>query len=314
MFDTFFETEGSFTVRSALLVSACLVSLLCIPRVECADPKPGEVAEVEIAKGLKMKFCWIPAGEAQLGSPKAERLAVDHIEPEPDWLAREAEEVRGKYKTKGFWLGKYAVTQEEWKAVKGKNPSAFSKEGTEKDDVADKDPSRFPVERVSWDDCQDFLKEANKTVKLPEVLGKGKLALPHEDQWEYACRGGKGNKQAFYFGDMLNGKQANCVGNEPFGTATKGPYLSRTERVGSYETEAPHPWGLCDMSGNVQQWCSNRYYSKRDREYEFLPDLRVVRGGSWISKPENCRSAYRVNHLQDSRYYDLGFRLVVSQE
>lgn len=178
------------------------------------EHKPGEVVEVETAKGVKMKFCWIPAGEAQLGSPKAERLEVLELvgeNREREWLAIEAEEKRGTFTTKGFWLGKYAVTQKEWETVMGVNPSYFSKQGHHKDEVAGMDTKRFPVEMVSWSDCQVFLEKLNQSVTLPAVMKNGRLALPNEDQWEYACRAG--NRQAFYFGAKLNGAEANCNGS-----------------------------------------------------------------------------------------------------
>ncbi len=263
-----------------------------VPKVEAKDPRPGELVEVEIANGVKMKFCWVPPGEAQLGSPKAERQEVlkqvlkqlKQVK-EPAWMALEDEEVRGQFKTKGFWLAKYPVTQQEWAAVMGNNPSHFSKQGVGKANVAGRDTSRFPVESVSWHDCQDFLEKLNRTAKPPAALEKGKFALPHEDEWEYACRGGKENKQAFYFGNVLNGRQANCNGNYPFGTTTKGPYVQRTTAVGSYETAAPHPWKLCDMHGNVLQWCANWYLGEQN--------ARVIRGGSWDGSSGGCRSANR---------------------
>ncbi len=252
--------------------------------------KGGEVAEVEIAKGVKMKFCWVPPGKATLGSPETEK----------DRNA--ANEGEHEFTTKGFWLGKYTVTQEEWAAVMGNNPSWFSKEGGGKNQVTGQDTSRFPVEQVSWNDCQDFLEKLNRTVKLPAAMGKGKFALPHEDEWEYACRGGNGNKQALYFGNILNGRQANCAGHSPFGTTTKGPYLERTSVVGSYENVAPHPWKLCDMHGNVWQWCANPYDSEQKNQ--------SVRGGCWFCISKFCRSAFRLGYGLGIRNYLIGCRVL----
>ena len=223
------------------------------------EPKAGEEREFEIADGVKMKFCWIPAGEAQLGSPKAERDSVleQLIETQrvqdgkaPVWLSSEAETVRGKFRTKGFWLGKYPVTQSEWKAVLHDNPSEF--DGKKNNKAKGLSTDRFPVEQVCWNDCQKFLDRVNGRVGVEKEIGKaGRFVLPHEDQWEYACRGGRGNKQAFFWGDELNGTQANCTGDYPYGTATKGQYLERTVRGGLHELwevrEAPvgivpHEW------------------------------------------------------------------------
>jgi formylglycine-generating enzyme required for sulfatase activity len=259
-------------------------------KVELTSREPGEVAEVEIAKGMIMKFCWVPAGNGKLGSPATEK-------------ERGTDETEHEFTTKGFWLGKYAVTQEQWKAVMGNNPSWFSKQGRGKDQVQGLDTSRFPVEEVSWNDCQDFLKKLNEKVIIPATMGKSKFALPHEDEWEYACRGGEGNQQQFYFGDQLNGAQANCNGNDPYGTRTKGECLGRTTEVGSYENVAPHPWGLCDMSGNVWQWCETTYNSQNYR--------RRLRGGSWFSGPGGCRSAYRGGGAPGNRDVSSGLRVVV---
>jgi formylglycine-generating enzyme required for sulfatase activity len=77
------------------------------------------------------------------------------------------------------------------------------------------------------------------------------LVLPHEDAWEFACRGGLGNESAYYWGNKLNGTQANCDGNHPYGTTTTGAYLEGPTAVGEYAEKFPHPWGLCDMHGNV---------------------------------------------------------------
>lgn len=235
------------------------------------EPKAGEEREFEIAAGVNVKFCWIPAGKATLGSPKEEKDRNDS-------------EKEHEYGTKEFWLGKYPVTQAEWKALMGDNPSCF--DGKKDNKARGIDTSRFPVECVSWDDCQNYLEKMNKRMGVEKVFGKaGQFVLPHEDQWEYACRGGKGNKQAFYFGHELNGTQANCRGNYPYGTDKKGDFKERPTEVGSYAKDWPHPWGLRDMHGNVWQWCDN----KDDRS-----NSHVLRGGSWHVNAWNCRSASQV--------------------
>jgi formylglycine-generating enzyme required for sulfatase activity len=187
----------------------------------------------------------------------------------------------------------------------GENPSWFCKDVGGKDKVPE-DTSRFPVEIVSWEDCLKFLAKLNAGAAggdLVRIFGKrGKFVLPHEDEWEFACRGGKGNRQPYYFGDELNGKQANCNGNYPFGTEAKGPYLGRTTAVGEYEKDYPHPWGLCDMHGNVWQWCDNSYNED--------PKIRrVVRGGSWRSAAWFCRAALRFGWSPGFRLTDLGCRV-----
>lgn len=299
-----------------------------IPQV-VGQLKAGDEKEFEIAAGVKMKFCWIPTAECQLGSQKAERDAVRkqytemfeqlkkakqdmNVQPDlktmEEMLDAEAEEVRGKFSSKGFWLGKYPVTQGEWKAVMGENPSWFQPEGRGKDKLQkDKimDTSRFPVEFVSWEGCQEFLEKLNKRGGTVQVFGQaGKFVLPHENEWEFASRGGKGNKQPYYWGNELNGTQANCHGmTEPYGTETKGQFLGRTCAVddtngGKYEK---HPWGLCHILGNVFQWCENKSSQSKD-EY-------VLCGGSWLNFPRNCRSAFRLT-LPNYRFgFDYGFRV-----
>ncbi len=232
-------------------------------------PFEGEEWEFNIINDVEMKFCWIPAGKAILGSPKNEK-------------GRHPNETEHEFETNSFWMGKYPVTQIQWKAAMGNNPSNFLGDN-------------LPVENINWDDCQCFIKKCN-------VSGL-KLQLPHEDQWEYACRGGKGNKQAFYWGNELNGDKANCNGNLPHGTDKKGVYLEKTTEVGSYEKVAPHPWNLCDMSGNVMEWCE-KFHTAGNLGW-------IVRGGSWNFKSGFCRSSFRswIDPMGCNNY--LGFRLII---
>jgi len=256
------------------------------------DPKSGGMVEFPLPGGLKMTFCWIPAGTATLGSPGSEQERSD-------------DEKEHSYTTKGFWLGKYPVTQAEWQALTGNNPSHFTKGAGGADKVKGLDTSRFPVESVSWDmicGSGGLLEMLNAVGGVEKVFGKvGKFALPHEDAWEYACRGGLGNKRPFYWGNELNGTQANMDGNYPFGTSTKGPYLGRPTPVGSYAAKFPHPWGLCDMHGNVFEWCENLYEQTT---------ARVLRGGSWGSCGLYCRAAFRYRNVPDYlKFRYSGFRL-----
>jgi serine/threonine protein kinase/formylglycine-generating enzyme required for sulfatase activity len=259
--------------------------------VPAKDPPPrpaGEKIDVEIAKGVKMTFCWIPPGEATLGSPATESGRTDN-EPEH------------KYTSRGYWLAKYPATQEQWQALMKNNPSGFQPSQKTIKRAGITDTSGFPVEQVSWDDCQEFLNKMNASVQVPGGMGKGRFALPHEDEWEYACRGDRGNKQPFYFGDSLNGDKANCNGTVPYGNPTKGEWKQRTTKVGDYEKAAPHPWGLCDMHGNVGQWCEN--------QYGVDASLRVLRAGSWRNDASACRAAFRRWGPLDYRVSFVGFRV-----
>jgi len=163
------------------------------------------------------------------------------------------------------------------------------------------------VEDVSWQDCEKFLSLMNSrissAVKAQSFSRSGAFVLPHEDEWEYACRGGKGNSHAFYFGSQLNGTQANMNGLMPYGTKTAGPTLGRTCEAGSYAKSFPHPWGLCDMHGNVWEFCTSRLPRPLNS------DGRVIRGGCYMEPGAGCRSAHR--HFpapQTVRYMNIGFR------
>ena len=167
------------------------------PKIVVSAPKPGEAREIEIAPGVKMTFCWIPPGTAMLGFPQGE-------------AGRTKDEVEHEYTSKGFWMGKYTVTQAEWKAVMGDNPSSF--DGTKDNKAKGMDTSRFPVESVSWDRIygagksvgEGFLNKINHG-GIETAFGRaGKFRLPQEDEWEYAARGGRGNTQPFYWGKELN--------------------------------------------------------------------------------------------------------------
>ncbi len=248
-------------------------------------PDAGEEREFEIFTDTKMKFCWVPAGEAQLGRTKKEQDYVTKTffrQRFPEWMVSQAETYRGKHKTDGFWMGKYPIIQSQWKAVMSNNPSHFNGDN-------------LPVEMVNWYDCQDFIKKC-RVLEL-------KLQLPHEDQWEYACRGGRGNKQAFYWGDTLNGDKANCDGTVSYGTDEKGVSLAKTTEVGSYEKVAPHPWGLCDMHGNVYEWCENLC----DNENLYI----AIRSGSWTNPSWSCGSAFRFIHQSHGCMSTIGFRLII---
>lgn len=265
------------------------VSAPVVAVVDLSVRKGGDEISFEIADGVKMAFCWIPKGKATLGSPESEKNRSD-------------DEKEHEFATDGFWLAKTECTQSQWESVMGENPSYFCASGNGKANVQGMATGNFPVEKVSWDDTQLFLKKLNARGGMAKSFGKaGAFKLPHEDQWEYAYRCGKGNKQAFYWGDVLNGDKANTDGNSPHGTETKGAYLERTSAVGSYARSAPHAWGLSDMSGNVREWCNNLHSSEQES--------RVLRGGSWYGRAAGCRAADRSWLGPAQRYSRVGFRV-----
>ena len=277
------------------------------PASSAPERRAGEEVPFPLPGGLTMRFCWVPAGTVQLGSPETELdAAAAQLGGRNKWQDRESELHQGTFTTKGFWLGKYPVTQAEWRALMGDNPSHFQAGGGGADKVKGMDTSRFPVERVSWDDCQKFLGALNALGREAVFGHNNPFALPHEDAWEYACRGGNGNKQPFYWGHEFNGSQANANGSLPFGPTVPGRFLGRPCPVddtsgGQYKA---HPWGLCHMHGNVWEWCDNFLHEKMK--------IRIYRGGAWSRPARDCRAAGRsCGAAAGHQSNELGFRVFV---
>jgi formylglycine-generating enzyme required for sulfatase activity len=176
----------------------------------------------------------------------------------------------------------------------------------------------FPMENLKWYQAVEFCK---KLTARPEEKKAGRsYRLPTEAEWEYAARAG--TTTPFSLGKSLSSKEANFNGNFPYGKAEKGPYLRRTSKVGSYK---PNAWGLYDMHGNVQEWCSDFYdpdyyknSAKKDPtgpakgvlDTDYKDYYRVVRGGCWLDEGRGCRSAYRFRAMPHDAYRLVGFRVV----
>jgi len=213
----------------------------------------------------------VEAGQFMMGSPTNENLRNGD-------QALHRCEIR-----RPFYLGVTEVTQAQWRKVMGSNPSEF-----QGDDL--------PVEKVSWEDCQQFLQKAG-----------GGLRLPSEAEWEYACRAG--TTTPFSFGATITPEQVNYNGNYPYGGASEGLYRARTVAVGSLPANA---WGLHEMHGNVWEWCQDGYEaypSSGTAEPARAAGARVLRGGSWFSGALYCRAAYRLRYEPGGRNYDFGLRL-----
>ena len=233
--------------------------------------RAGEERVIELASGVTMTFCWCPAGKFSMGSPISEVGRSD-----------DENQVEGTL-SQGFWIAKTQVTQAQWRAMMGNNPSRFEGESR-------------PVECVSWDDAQAFLTKVNAVIGN---LDGGQMVLPTEAQWEYAARagdagpysGGSPDEVAWYW-DNGDG------GTHPVGT------------------KKPNVWGLHDMHGNVGEWCADWYSSELkgcvDPRGAISGSGRVFRGGSWNSLANDCRVANRdLNYPTNSNYYT-GFRVVRS--
>jgi formylglycine-generating enzyme required for sulfatase activity len=184
----------------------------------------------------------------------------------------------------------------------GNNPSWFSRGGGGKSKVkriSDPDLRGFPVEQVSWEDAQVFLDRLNEQEKESGLVYR----LPTEAEWEYACRGGASSKEdcSYHFyldrpSNTLCSTRANFDGNYPDGEP-KGPFLVRTSKVGSYPANR---LGICDMHGNVWEWCEDCYDNGSQR---------VFRGGSWSNVGMYCRAARRGGGVPSRRSSPLGFRV-----
>ena len=193
--------------------------------------------------------------------------------------------------TQPFYMGACEVTQAQYEQIVGSNPSYFK-------------GKRNPVERVSWEEATAFCK------KLSAKTGKT-VRLPTEAEWEYACRAG--TSTPFHTGATISTDEANYDGNYTYGSGRKGVYREKTVPVGSFK---PNARGLYDMHGNVWEWCQDWYGpypngNVRDPRGPTSGGRRVLRGGSWLSIPAHCRSAYRSRTTPGGRNSSSGFRVVV---
>ncbi len=221
--------------------------------------EPGMALPVTIGK-TTFNLRWCPPGSFIMGSPEGEEGR------------HENETQRQVTITKGFWLGETEVTQGQWKEVMGSNPS-YNKAG-----------DNYPVEKVSWDDCQKFIGKLNDLAKGTGV----RFALPTEAQWEYACRAGSTGRR----GRLANG-QEGALDDMGWHSANSGNHIWP---VGG---KTPNAWNLYDMHGNVWEWCANVYQSSPDGSEDNAAatraagDDRVLRGGSSWDLPLACRCANR---------------------
>jgi formylglycine-generating enzyme required for sulfatase activity len=231
-------------------------------------------SDVYVDQNTGITFVWIPPGAFQMGSNKGQ-----------DW----EKPIHVVTITRGFWLGKYPVTNADYKRFLQSNKG--SKKPEYWDDRRFNQPEQ-PVVGVSWDEAVAFCKWAG---------GR----LPTEAEWEYACRAGTSTEYSFGNGENQIGDHGWFDGNSN----------GQTQPVGA---KMPNPWGLCDMHGNVWEWCADwwdtGYYAKSPREDPPGPNsgsYRVYRGGSWYYSAGHCRSAYRDRNSPGNRYIFLGFRLAL---
>ena len=245
----------------------------------------------DLGNGVILEMVAIPGGTFIMGSPENEEDRSSDESPQH------------QVTVPSFFMGKYPVTQKQWRAV-----AALEKVNID----LKSDPSYFkgdnlPVECVSWNDAQEFCarlsRMANKTYRLPS-----------EAEWEYACRGG--TTTPFYCGETISTDLANYNGKYTYGQGQKGQYREKTTEVGIFPA---NPFGLYDMCGNVWEWCEDGWYENYinapiDGSAWTSPSSEVMlRGGSWFNDPLDCRSASRHYDLwagRDLIYSNIGFRVV----
>lgn len=242
---------------------------------------------IEDLNGVPLEMVKIPGGSLLMGSPE------DEFKRE-----KEYESPQHQVHLRGFYIGRFEVTQAQWVAVMGTNPSNFRG-----DDL--------PVDSVSWHEANEFCR------KLTEMTGR-RYRLPTEAEWEYACRGG--TTTPFHFGPTITTEVANYDGNLSYRDEPRGKLLSRTTPVGSYAVA--NSYGLFDMHGNLHEWCQdvlhNGYQgaptdgSAWERPYTDSIQ-RILRGGSWSSDPDFCRSAVRIRAAATLKSYVIGLRVARSE-
>ena len=240
-------------------------------------PTPDSATWMDPVSG--MEFVYIPGGEFWMGCGERETACGDDEKP------------RHQLRVNGFWMGKYEVTQAQWQAVMGRNPSHFN--------GADR-----PVDSVSWNDAQEFLNELNAA--WANSRSPAQFRLPSEAEWEYAARAG--TQTAYSFGD-----DPAQLGDYAWFDGNSG---NQTHSVGQLK---PNAFGLYDMHGNVWEWVADTFhdnYAGAPTDGSAWGNLgdgkaKLLRGGSWDNAPLCCRSAFRYRVDPAYRSLDFGARVVV---
>jgi formylglycine-generating enzyme required for sulfatase activity len=241
---------------------------------------------------LSLELVYIPTGILRMGSPRNE-VGHETNESPMHWVALAA-----------FFIGKYPITQAQWRAVAELPPV---------NQPLEPNPSEFqgsdrPVENISWHDAMEFCRRLSLKTGIP-------YRLPTEAEWEYACRAG--TKSPFHFGETITSAIANFDGTYPYGFGAKGEYRQQTTDVGKFP--AANDYGLYDMHGQVLEWCADPWHD----DYINAPNdgnswqaedenFRVLRGGSWFNVAGRCRAASRHRYGADVWLNHVGFRVALS--
>ena len=269
----------------------------------------------DLGEGVTLEMVAIPGGKFMMGTEDEE---IERLCKKFNWDRFRREKPRHEVTIKPFYMGKYQVTQAQWRRI-ANLPKI--------NDDLDPNPARFkgdslPVEQVSWNDAVEFCR------RLSKATGK-EYRLPSEAEWEYACRAIQNSKvksqneeisqsasyPPFHFGETLTDKLANYDASYTYANEAAGEYRGKTTPVGSFP---PNAFGLYDMHGNVWEWCADDYHENYEKapqdgsawlnENENDYHKKLVRGGSWYLSPAYCRSA---SPNYDTRGFDssfIGFR------
>ncbi|NEP61763.1 MAG: SUMF1/EgtB/PvdO family nonheme iron enzyme [Symploca sp. SIO2G7] len=245
-----------------------------------------------LGNGVTLEMVSIPRGKFLMGSPTSEKGRKDTESPQHEVTVQT------------FFMGKYPVTQAQWKAV-----AALPKINRDlKAEPSEFKGDNLPVEQVSWYDAVEFCARLSQKTERT-------YRLPSEAEWEYACRAE--TTTPFHFGETITSTLANYNGTRTYNSEPKGEFREQTTPVGHFQ--GANAFGLYDMHGNVWEWCVDSWHDN----YQGAPtdgrawnsdndnDYRLLRGGSWLDIPVVCRSACRVYALPgDSRNFSLGFRVL----
>jgi formylglycine-generating enzyme required for sulfatase activity len=276
----------------------------------------GQYFTEPLTDSISLDMMLIPGGSFQMGQTEAEKTELIRLVGEERYQQFHTDELpRHQVTVPSFFMGKYPITQAQWRAVATNEPIINQK--------LDPDPVRFkgdqrddhPIENVSWADATEFCQRLSAKTKRT-------YRLPSEAEWEYACRAG--TITPFHFGETISDELANYSAQDreidgtlypgTYGRGIAGQYRQKTTPVGQFPA---NQFGLYDMHGNVWEWCADLWH----QNYVGAPndgsawlkendnDYHLLRGGSWDFNPGNCRSASRNYDFDDDIDYNVGFRV-----
>ncbi|WP_375329462.1 SUMF1/EgtB/PvdO family nonheme iron enzyme [Microcystis sp. BLCC-F210] len=270
------------------------------------ESKQSQYFREDLGKGITLEMVAIPGGTFLMGTEDEE---IERLVKKFNWEGFRRERPQHEVTVPPFFMGKYPITQAQWKAIASRTDLKVEKDlNLNLAHFKDRpDSDRRPVEQVNWYDAVEFC------ARLSKLTGR-EYRLPSEAEWEYACRAG--TTTPFYFGETITGELANYRSSETYADEYKGEYRQQTTPVGQFP---PNAFGLYDMHGNVWEWCADTWHDNYDGaptngsawiengDDNFSPP----RGGCWYGDPLFCRSAFRdFNLRRDVDDDNVGFRVV----